>query len=140
MKIFYLISFWLLVAGFWQTTNAQNTPPDKPGSPAVDKQNIQVTTQDAFYPKGDQALYNYIMYNVKYPEESIKKYVEGTVSMSFDVMPDSAVANVKVISDPGYGVGDAVKKMVETLKFAPAIMMGTRVKTNLMMDFPVKAH
>src|SRR3954465_13952835 len=123
MRTFYRMSFWLLAVGFWQTTNAQNTP-------APDKQNIQVTTQDAFYPKGDQALYTYIMYNVKYPEESIKKYVEGNVELSFDVMPDSTIKNTKILSDVGYGVGDAVKKLVETLKFAPAIMMGTKVKTN----------
>jgi TonB family protein len=143
MKIFTLISCWLLVAGCWQNASAQNTPPpDKPtsGNPSVDKQNMQVTTQDAFYPKGDQALYTYIMYNVKYPEESIKKYIEGTVELSFDVMPDSTVKNAKIISDVGYGVGDAVKNLLETLKFAPAIQMGMKVKMNMIMDFPVKAY
>ncbi len=138
-----LIGCWLLVAGFWQITSAQNTPvPDKSasGNPSADKQNMQVTMQDAFYPKGDQALYTYVMYNVKYPEESIKKYAEGNVELSFDVMPDSTVKNARVISDVGYGVGNAVKKLVETLKFAPAIQMGMKVKMNLIMDFPVKAH
>lgn len=106
----------------------------------VDKQNMAVTTQDAFYPKGEQALYSYVMYNTKYSEESKKKYIEGTISLSFDVLADSSVANVKIISDLGYGVGDEVKKLVEKLKFAPAIMMGVKVKSSLIMDFPVKAH
>jgi len=105
-----------------------------------DKQNMTVSTQDAFYPKGEQALYTYIMYNVKYSEESKKKYIEGSVSLSFDVMPDSTIKNVKIIGDVGYGVGEEVKKLVEKLKFAPAIQMGMRVKMNLIMDFPVKAH
>ena len=105
-----------------------------------DKQNMTVSTQDAFYPKGEQSLYTYIMYNVKYSEESKKKYVEGSVSLSFDVMPDSTIKNVKIISDVGYGVGEEVKKLVEKLKFAPAIQMGMRVKMNLIMDFPIKAH
>ena len=104
------------------------------------KQNMTVSTQDAFYPKGEQSLYTYIMYNVKYSEESKKKYVEGSVSLSFDVMPDSTIKNVKIISDVGYGVGEEVKKLVEKLKFAPAIQMGMRVKMNLIMDFPIKAH
>jgi TonB family protein len=106
----------------------------------TDKQNMQVTTQDAFYPKGEQALYTYIMYNTNYSQEAIKNYVTGNVELSFDVMPDSTVKNVKIIDDVGYGVGDAVKKMVEQLKFAPAIQMGMRVRMNLIMDFPVKAH
>lgn len=101
---------------------------------------MTVTTQDAFYPKGEQSLYTYIMYNVKYSEESKKKYIEGNVSLSFDVMPDSTIKNAKIISDVGYGVGEEVKKLVEKLKFAPAIQMGMKVKMNLIMDFPIKAH
>ncbi|MFI5164305.1 MAG: energy transducer TonB [Bacteroidia bacterium] len=133
MKTFFIISFWLLAFGCWQTTVAQNTS-------APDKQNMTVTTQDAFYPKGEQALYAYVMNNVKYSDGAKKIYLSGQVSLSFDVMPDSSVANVKIINDPGYGVGEEVKKLVEKLRFAPAIQMGMRVKMNLIMDFPVKAH
>jgi hypothetical protein len=143
MKYFLFVIFMQLAAGSWQKTSAQVTPPsDKPtsGNTSVDKQNIQVTTQDAFFPKGDQALFNYVLYNVKYSEEAKKKYIEGSVSLSFDVMPDSTVKNVNIISDLGYGVGDGVKALLEKLKFAPAIQMGMKVKSNLMMDFPVKAH
>ena len=141
MKYFILLIIWHLVTGSWQMISAQ-TPLAQPasGNTSGDKQNMSVSTQDAFYPKGDQALYTYIMYNVKYTEEAKKKYIEGSVSLSFDVMPDSSVKNVNIISDPGYGVGDGVKKLVEQLKFAPAIQMGMKVKMNLMMDFPVKAH
>lgn len=116
------------------------TKTNDPVSDKPDKQNMQVTTQDAFYPKGEQALYSYVLYNTKYSEEAIKKYIEGTVELSFDVMPDSSVTNINIISDVGYGVGEAVKKLVGTLKFAPAMQMGMRVKMNLIMDFPVKAH
>ena len=131
MKAATLYIILQLAVCSWQNVSAQTTP---------DKQNMEVSTQDAFYPKGDQELYNYVLYNVKYPEESIKKYVEGNVELSFDVMPDSTVKNAKVISDAGYGVGEAVKKLVEQLKFAPAIMMGMKVRSNVIMDFPVKAH
>ena len=133
MKNFFTLCFWLLGAGFWQTTSAQSAP-------SPDKQNKQVTTQDAFYPKGDQALFTYIMNNVAYSDEAKKKYIEGNISLSFDVMPDSTVKNINIISDLGYGVGEGVKKLVEQLKFAPAVQMGMKVKMNLMMDFPVKAH
>ncbi len=133
-KIVLVIGIQLSVIG---GIVAQEKTADKS---SVDKQNMTVTTQDAFYPKGEQALYTYVMMNTKYPEESIKKYVTGNVSLSFDVMADSTVSNVKIISDVGYGVGEEVKKLLEKLKFAPAIMMGVKVKSNLIMDFPVKAH
>ena len=133
MKSFSIVCFWILTTCFWEKLSAQNAT-------VQDKQNMEITTQDAFYPKGDPSLYTYIMYNVKYSEEYIKKYIEGNVSLSFDVMPDSTIKNVTIISDPGYGLGEEVKKLVEKLKFAPAIQMGMKVKMNLVMDFPVKAH
>ena len=130
----YSICLLLLACGCWHILSAQEKS-------SADKQNMTVTTsQDAFYPKGEQALYTYIMYHVPYSEESKKKYAEGNVELSFDVMPDSTIKNTKVISDVGYGVGEEVKKLVEKLKFAPAIMMGVKVRTNVIMDFPVKAH
>jgi outer membrane biosynthesis protein TonB len=127
-----------MAIGSWQTLCAQSVK--TPSEEKTDKQNMQVTTQDAFYPKGEQALYTYVMYNVKYSEESKKNFTSGNVELSFDVMPDSTVKNARIISDVGYGVGDEVKKLVEKLKFAPAIQMGMKVKMNLIMGFPVKAH
>lgn len=130
MKNVLFVLILQLTVCSWQRASAQTTP-DK---------NMEVSTQDAFYPKGDNALYTYIMYNVKYTEEAKQKFIDSNVSLSFDVMPDSSVQNIKIISDPGYGVGEGVKKLVSELKFAPATQMGTKVKMNVMMDFPVKAH
>jgi hypothetical protein len=131
MKSFLSFCCWLIGIGCFQIAGAQES---------TDKQNMTVTTQDAFYPKGEQALFTYVMYNTKYSEESKKKYVEGNISLSFDVLADSTVSNVKILGDLGDGVGDAVKNLVEKLKFAPATMMGVKVKSTVMMDFPVKAH
>lgn len=104
-------------------------------------QNMKVVTDsEPLYPKGEQALYMEVMYKTKYPEEAIKKYVEGQVTLSFDVKTDSTVSNVIVISGVGNGVDEEVKKLVEKLKFAPAVQNGVRVKMNTMYTFPVKAH
>ncbi len=130
MKKTSLICYALIAIVSLQKLSAQTS----------DKQNMEVTTQDAFYPKGDQALFTYIMYNTKYSEEAKKNYIEGNVTLSFDVMPDSTVKNIAIISDPGFGVGEDVKNVVEKLKFAPSTQMGMKVKMNMMMDFPVKAH
>ncbi len=109
--------------------------------PAKDKQNMKVLTDsEPAYPKGDNELYSYVLHNVSYPEESKKKYVEGEVTLSFDVKTDSTVSNVIVLSGVGYGVDQAVKTLVEKLKFAPAIQNGFPVKMNTTYSFPVKAH
>jgi TonB family protein len=107
----------------------------------TDPQNIQMqATRDPEYPKGEQQLYQEVRMNLKYPEEAIKKYVSGEVSLSFDVKADSTVANCIVLSGVGYGVDEAVKQYVEKLKFSPGRMNGTKIKMNVNMTFPVKAH
>ena len=107
----------------------------------TDKQNKQVlTSTEPSFPKGDNELYRYILYTVTYSEESKNKNIEGEVTLSFDVKPDSTVSNIVVISTPGYGIEDEVKKLVQKLKFIPAVQNGFPVKMNTMYSFPVKAH
>ncbi|MEW6467760.1 MAG: energy transducer TonB [Bacteroidota bacterium] len=132
LRLLFLLSL-LLTAG----TLAAQVKKDS----VHDPQNMKViTTQEAHHPKGEQWLYMHIMYDLKYPEESKKKYVEGEVTVKFDVNTDSTVTDCQVISGVGYGIDEEVKKMLEKLRFAPAVQNGIRVKTNMMMTFPVKAH
>ncbi len=107
----------------------------------ADKQNIKVTTtKEPSYPKGDNALYTFVYMNLKYSEESKKKYIEGEVTLSFDVKADSTVTNASVISGVGYGVDEEVKRLIQTLKFSPGVQNGVPIKMNTMYSFPVKAH
>lgn len=107
----------------------------------TDKQNIKVVTNtEPSFPKGDNALYSYVYMNLKYSEESKKKYIQGEVTLSFDVKPDSTVTNIILISGVGYGVDEEVKKLIQTLKFSPGIQNGMVIKMNTMYTFPIKAH
>jgi len=108
---------------------------------AGDPQNMKVVTNsEPAYPKGDPALYTEVMNTINYPEAAKKKYVEGEVTLSFDVKADSTVANVIIISGVGNGVDEEVKKLVEKLKFSPGLQNGKAVKMSTMYSFPVKAH
>ena len=78
--------------------------------------------------------------NLKYSDESKKKYIAGEVTLSFDVKVDSTVTNAVIISGVGYGVDEEVKKLIETLKFNPGVQNGTPMKMNTMYTFPIKAH
>jgi TonB family protein len=106
-----------------------------------DKQNSKVVTNtEPAYPAGDNVLYAYIMHNVVYSEEAKKKYIEGDVTLSFDVKTDSTVANIMVISGVGYGIDEEVKRLIQKLKFIPAMQNGVLMKMSTMYTFPVKAH
>jgi TonB family protein len=99
-----------------------------------------VTDTEPSFPKGDNALYSYVLYNLNYSEESKIKYVQGEVTISFDVKQDSTVSNAIVISGVGFGVDEEVKRLIQTLKFSPGVQNGTVVKMNTIYSFPVKAH
>src|SRR5450631_1180170 len=104
-KLLFLPFLLLSITGFSQT----------------DKQNIKVVTNtEPSFPKGDNALYQYVLMNVKYSDEAKKKYIEGEVTISFDVKSDSTITNAVIISGVGYGVDEEVKKLVQSLKFIPA--------------------
>lgn len=109
--------------------------------PYNDKQNMTVVTeQEPFFPKGDIELYKYVLNAVKYSDEAKQKYIEGEVILSFDVLPDSTISNTNVISGVCCGINEEVQRVVKGLKFAPAMQNGIKMRMNVMMNFPVKAH
>lgn len=106
-----------------------------------DAQNMKVeTNNEPAYPKGEQQLYMDVLYNTKYPEDAIKKYAEGEITISFDVNIDSTITNCIVITGIDKALDEAVIKYLKTLKFIPAKQNGTIVKMSTMYTFPVKAH
>ncbi len=106
-----------------------------------DKQNMEVvTTREASYSEGEQALYKYIFKNVDYSDESKAADIEGNVMVSFNVQADGSVTNTVVLSGVGYGINEEVTRLLKELKFIPAIRNGLKVKMNLVYDFPVRAH
>ncbi len=132
-KILFIITMALL--GQRYDVAAQNKLPYN------DKQNIAVVTeQEPFYPKGDLELYKYVLNAVKYSDEAKQKFIEGEVMLSFDVLPDSTVNNANVISGVCCGINEEVQRVVKVLKFAPAMQNGIKMRMNVMMNFPVKAH
>lgn len=94
---------------------------------------------NAHYPAGDQALYEHIYKNLKYSEDAKRNKIEGTVLLSFDVLPDSTLSGFVVLNTPGYGVEKDIIQILQQLKFAPAISNGVPIKQNIMLSIPVRA-
>lgn len=130
-----LLPSLLLLLGNITISQAQNKEPYN------DKQNMAVVTeQEPFFPKGDVELYKYVLNAVKYSDEAKHKFIEGEVMLSFDVLPDSTVSNANIISGVCCGINEEVQRVVKGLKFAPAMQNGIKMRMNVMMNFPVKAH
>lgn len=112
--------------------NAQNKNP-------YDKNFSVNVTQQAHYAKGDTALYSFMAHNIRYSEAAYQNRAYGNVMVSFDVMADSTLTGFIVLSGVGYGVDEEVVRVLQGIKFAPAMANGTAYKSNVIASFPVKA-
>jgi outer membrane biosynthesis protein TonB len=99
-----------------------------------------VTQQEPYYAEGDKALFTYFYDNIKYSDEAKTKNISGNVMVSFDVMPDSSIANIFVISGVGFGVDEEIVRLLTPLKYVPGIQSGEKVKMNVILTVPVKAQ
>ena len=104
-----------------------------------DSQNMKVVVeQDAQYPGGDNALLKYIRENIKYPEQSKGKVIDGEIMLSINVEPDSSLSGIVLIKGVGNGVDEEVISLIKPLKFAPSIQNGTKVKMNVIQSIPIR--
>ena len=97
-----------------------------------------VELQEAHYPQGDNALYSYVYSHLAFPSCVQGKVIDGIVTISFDVMPDSTLTNFVIIKDVECNIGEIIVNILRQLKFAPSIQNGIKVKENVIYNFPIQ--
>ncbi|MEM9930400.1 MAG: energy transducer TonB [Bacteroidota bacterium] len=80
----------------------------------------------------DKAMLEYVYKNIKYPRNAKKKGVEGMAVISFVIEPHGVISNIKVVRDPGSGLGPAAAKVVrkmykDNLRWEPGLHKGKPV-------------
>ena len=98
-----------------------------------------ITQQEPFFPAGDTSLYSYFRNCIHYSNEAKAMNIDQTIMVSFDVMPDSTIANTFMLSGAGYGVDEEALKCLSSLKYAPGIQNATKIKMNVILTIPVNA-
>ncbi len=66
-----------------------------------------------------------------YPIEAKKEGVEGQVILMLSIDETGRVTRVRVLNGPGYGLNSAAEKTAYRFRFAPAIMNGEAVSTEI---------
>ena len=56
-----------------------------------------------------------------YPEEARREGIQGTVRLLVLIRRDGTVYRVRVLEDPGYGLGEAARRALERFRFRPAL-------------------
>jgi TonB family protein len=70
-----------------------------------------------------------------YPSMAMLSGTQGLVMLDLKIDSDGKVSRIKVLQDPGSGLGTFARKQVERARFTPAIDGGKRVESNVV--FPI---
>lgn len=89
------------------------------------------------YPGGDEARSKFFVETVKYPENALKKGIQGTVFISFLVKADGSITNVKIMRGIGGGCDEEAIRVVKLMpKWTPGELKGKPVDVEFTM--PIK--
>ena len=91
------------------------------------------------YPGGTEAMISYLMANVKYPETAKTNKIQGKVMVSFNVMKDGAVSDVKVMKGIGSGCDEEAIRVVKGMpKWKPGQNKGKKVNVHMVLPIQFK--
>ena len=81
-------------------------------------------------------LSNYIHNRLRYPKIALNNKVEGTVTAQFVVRPDGLIDDIAVFNDIGYGCGETVMTIIESMnhmgeRWIPGRKDGQEVRVRL---------
>jgi TonB family protein len=85
---------------------------------------------EADYPGGSAGWSEYLMKNLKYPEEAVNKEIKGTVIAQFIVNTDGTLSDVKIIKSPSKILSDETLRIIKKSgNWIPAREKGQIVKS-----------
>jgi protein TonB len=84
-----------------------------------------------------EAWNEFLMNNLKYPEQARKMGIEGTVYLVFEVRKDGSVKNVELLKGIGAGCDEEAKRVImQSPNWTPGKQRGHTV--NVRMRVPIK--
>lgn len=89
------------------------------------------------FPGGEEALYNYLSANLRYPTVAREAGITGKVFVAFVVEPDGSVSNIKVLRGIGGGCDEEAIRVVENMpRWVPGKQRGKPVRVHF--NLPIK--
>jgi protein TonB len=125
MRIIFILVFCLLTRG----TRAQDTLQKMKES--MDSSTFLKVEVESEYPGGNSAWGSFLRKTVRYPEDAIKKNVQGAIQVQFIVDKDGRVSHIQALSGPETGGlrEEAERVIGRSGKWTPAIQNGKYVKS-----------
>ncbi|WP_426292211.1 TonB family protein [Dyadobacter endophyticus] len=106
-------------------------------SPTSD--DMKVVEQQPSFPGGREALMQYLLQNLQYPETARKTNVEAIALVSFTVDKNGDIRNAKSLKEIGYGIDkEALRVVNEMPKWNPAVQNGKTVEMEYTLEIDFK--
>jgi periplasmic protein TonB len=92
------------------------------------------------FPGGIKKFYDFVGNNFKKPELDSETLIR--VSVSFVIEKDGSMTDIKVLKDPGYGLGAEAIRVLKSLKtkWSPGIMNGNPVRTSYNLPIMIQTN
>lgn len=82
------------------------------------------------FPGGEEAVYEFLAKNLKYPQAAKDSNIQGKVYVQFTVDKDGSIINPKVARDIGGGCGEEALRVVKMMpKWKPGDQRGVKIRT-----------
>jgi protein TonB len=86
------------------------------------------------FPGGEEALYQYLSTNIKYPLKERKKGITGKVYVSFVVNTDGGIIYTRIAKGVSKGIDDEALRVVSSMpKWIPGAQQGKPVAVQYML-------
>lgn len=92
------------------------------------------------FPGGINKFYSYVGNNFEKPDLDIETAIR--VNVSFVIERDGSMTDIKVLKDPGYGLGKEAIRVLKSLKtkWSPGIMDGKPVRTSYNLPITIQIN
>jgi len=97
-----------------------------------------IQEESPVFPGGEQALYDFLRENIRYPQAAKDSNIQGKVYVTFVVEKDGIITNLKVLRDIGGGCGEEALRVLRMMpQWKPGMQLGkaVRVQYNLPITF-----
>jgi protein TonB len=122
------------------TSTGTGTGVDAPSVPNNTIMNSAVLDKKPEFPGGINKFYTYVGNNFEKPELDSEMAIR--VSVSFVIEKDGSMTDIRVIKDPGYGLGAEAIRVLKSLKtkWSPGILDGKAVRTSYNLPITIQTN
>lgn len=122
------------------TGTSAGTGAEAPSVPTNAIMNSAVLDKKPEFPGGINKFYTYVGNNFEKPELDSEMVIR--VSVSFVIEKDGSMTDIKVLKDPGYGLGTEAIRVLKSLKtkWSPGILDGKAVRTSYNLPITIQTN